>query len=132
MRHHPHQQRHTCTATTTLKAPALPQLCLTAGHTPTRLIADAHSLGLEVHAWTFRAENVFLPNEFDSSSDPAAFGDMKGQILAFTALGLDGFFTDHPDLGVAAVASIPEPETYAMLLAGLALTGFMARRRKAG
>lgn len=100
--------------------------------TPTSLIADAHSLGLEVHAWTFRAENVFLPNEFDSSSDPAAFGDMKGQILAFTALGLDGFFTDHPDIGVAAVASIPEPETYAMLLAGLALTGFMARRRKAG
>lgn len=100
--------------------------------TPTSLIADAHSLGLEVHAWTFRAENIFLPNEFDSSSDPAAFGDMKGQILAFTALGLDGFFTDHPDIGVAAVASIPEPETYAMLLAGLALTGFMARRRKAG
>jgi glycerophosphoryl diester phosphodiesterase len=99
--------------------------------TPTSLIADAHSLGLEVHAWTFRAENIFLPNEFDSGSDPAAFGDMEGQIRAFTALGLDGFFTDHPDLGVAAVASIPEPETYAMLLAGLALTGFMARRRKA-
>jgi glycerophosphoryl diester phosphodiesterase len=99
--------------------------------TPTSLIADAHGLGLEVHAWTFRAENIFLPNEFDSSSDPAAFGDMKGQILAFTALGLDGFFTDQPDLGVAAVASIPEPETYALLLAGLALTGFMARRRKA-
>lgn len=98
--------------------------------TPTSLVADAHSLDLEVHTWTFRAENVFLPNEFDSSSDPAAFGDMKGQILAFTALGVDGFFTDQPDLGVAAVASIPEPETYAMLLAGLALTGFMARRRK--
>jgi hypothetical protein len=29
-----------------------------------------------------------------------------------------------------AVASVPEPETYAMLLAGLGLTGFMARRRK--
>lgn len=99
--------------------------------TPTSLIDDAHSLGMEVHAWTFRAENVFLPNEFDSSSDPAAFGDMKGQILAFTALGLDGFFTDQPDLGVAAVASIPEPETWALMLAGLALTGFTARRRKA-
>jgi glycerophosphoryl diester phosphodiesterase len=98
--------------------------------TPTSLIANAHSLGLEVHAWTFRAENIFLPNEFDSSSDPAASGDMKGHILAFTALGLDGFFTDHPDIGVAAVASIPEPETYAMLLAGLALTGFMASRRR--
>lgn len=28
------------------------------------------------------------------------------------------------------VSSVPEPETYAMLLAGLGLVGFMARRRK--
>ena len=28
------------------------------------------------------------------------------------------------------VAVVPEPETYAMLLAGLGLVGFMARRRK--
>lgn len=30
------------------------------------------------------------------------------------------------------VAAIPEPETYAMLLAGLGLLGFMARRRSSG
>lgn len=30
----------------------------------------------------------------------------------------------------AGVAAIPEPETYAMMLAGLGLLGFMARRRK--
>jgi hypothetical protein len=28
------------------------------------------------------------------------------------------------------VASVPEPESYAMLLAGLGALGFMARRRK--
>jgi hypothetical protein len=27
-------------------------------------------------------------------------------------------------------SAMPEPETYAMLLAGLALVGFIARRRK--
>jgi len=98
--------------------------------TPTTLVDDAHGLGLEVHGWTFRAENIFLPNEFDSSADPAAFGNMKGQILAFTALGMDGFFTDQPDLGVAAVASIPEPSTYLMLVAGLGAIGLAIRRRR--
>ena len=29
-----------------------------------------------------------------------------------------------------SLAAIPEPETYAMLLAGLGLLGFIARRRK--
>jgi hypothetical protein len=34
---------------------------------------------------------------------------------------------------VASLANpIPEPETYAMMLAGLGLMGFMARRRKYG
>lgn len=31
---------------------------------------------------------------------------------------------------VAAISAVPEPETYAMLLAGLGLLGFMARRKK--
>ena len=44
--------------------------------------------------------------------------------------GLD--FTDNGSVGryAMAVAPIPEPETYAMLLAGLGLVGFIARRRK--
>lgn len=32
--------------------------------------------------------------------------------------------------GVIPVAAVPEPETYAMLMAGLGLMGFMSRRRK--
>jgi glycerophosphoryl diester phosphodiesterase len=30
-------------------------------------------------------------------------GDLVGEIRAFPVAGLDGFFTDNPDLGVAAV-----------------------------
>ena len=47
-------------------------------------------------------------------------------------LGVDGVFTDFPDTGVAAVASVPEPGTYALMLAGLAGVGWVARRRAAG
>jgi glycerophosphoryl diester phosphodiesterase len=67
--------------------------------TPTTLVDDAHRAGLVVHGWTFRAENNFLPNEFDVGSDPAALGDLAGQVRAFLKLGMDGFFTDHPFLG---------------------------------
>ncbi|MFN3914433.1 MAG: glycerophosphodiester phosphodiesterase [Aquabacterium sp.] len=70
--------------------------------TPTRFVQDAHAAGLIVHGWTFRAENAFLPNEFDSSANLADLGDMAGQVKAFLALGMDGFFTDHPFLGKQA------------------------------
>lgn len=38
--------------------------------------------------------------------------------------------TAHPSYGSFHVSVVPEPETYAMLLAGLGLIGFTARRRK--
>jgi glycerophosphoryl diester phosphodiesterase len=70
---------------------------------PSAVIHDAHKARLIVHAWTFRRENQFLPADFRSSSDPNAVGDLVGEIRAFLDAGLDGFFTDNPDLGVAAV-----------------------------
>ena len=70
---------------------------------PTPVIRDAHRAGLDVHGWTFRAENQFLPTEFRSSTDPAAHGDLAGEIRRFVAAGMDGAFSDHPDLAVAAV-----------------------------
>jgi glycerophosphoryl diester phosphodiesterase len=70
--------------------------------TPTRLVDDAHQAGLIVHAWTFRAENAFLPSAFRIGPDPRGIGDMRAEMRRFAALGTDGYFTDHPDLGVAA------------------------------
>lgn len=70
--------------------------------TPTTLVADAHARGLIVHGWTFRAENTFLPADFDSSADPNALGDLAGEVKRFLELGMDGFFTDQPDIGVRA------------------------------
>ncbi|RIK15617.1 MAG: glycerophosphodiester phosphodiesterase [Acidobacteria bacterium] len=69
----------------------------------TGLVPRAHEAGLAVHPWTFRAENTFLYADFRSGDDPAAHGDLAGQVAAFLEAGVDGFFTDHPDVGAAAV-----------------------------
>ena len=76
--------------------------------TPTPVIADAHARCLPVHAWTFRRENIFLPPALRSSSDPAEPGDVVTEIRTFLDAGIDGFFTDNPDLGVEAVS--PQPK----------------------
>lgn len=72
---------------------------LWAGATPTTLVADAHRAGLRVHPWTYRAENQFLPERFRRGTDPAAHGDIEGEIAAGVAQGIDGFFTDFPLYG---------------------------------
>jgi glycerophosphoryl diester phosphodiesterase len=70
--------------------------------TPTSLINDAHAAGLQVHAYTFRAENRYLPQDLRSSADPNALGDLQSELRAYLEAGLDGFFTDHADYGVRA------------------------------
>jgi glycerophosphoryl diester phosphodiesterase len=76
----------------------------------TTLVKDAHAQGLIVHGWTFRAENSFLPKDFQSSSDPLALGDLEGEIKGFLELGMDGFFTDQADIGVGARNAFVEGE----------------------
>ncbi len=73
----------------------------TTGHlkAPTAVIGDAHSAGLTVVGWTFRRENAFLPVDFRSGPDPTAAGDLAGEIRTFLGAGMDGFFTDNPDIG---------------------------------
>ncbi|GEK22613.1 esterase-like activity of phytase family protein [Cellulomonas xylanilytica] len=71
--------------------------------TPSSVIRDAHRAGLEVHGWTFRRENQFLPAEFRSSADPNAVGDLAGEIRVFVDAGMDGLFSDNPDIAAATV-----------------------------
>ena len=70
---------------------------------PTKRVTHAHRAGLVAHAWTFRAENTFLPADLRSSSDPAEHGDLAGEVRTFLRTGIDGLFSDHPDIAASVV-----------------------------
>lgn len=90
----------------------------------TGVIEAAHERGLLVHTWTMRDDAGIL-----------GYANGQAEIEAYLRLGVDGVFTDFTDTGVAAVAAVaaavPEPESYAMLLAGLGVI-FQLRRRQRG
>jgi glycerophosphoryl diester phosphodiesterase len=73
--------------------------------TPTSLVGDAHAVGLAVHAYTFRAENQFLPADLRVTGAANAFGRAIDEQVAFLRAGLDGLFTDHSDIGVISRAA---------------------------
>jgi len=57
---------------------------------PTSLVADAHAARLFVHVWTLRADSAFLPKGYG--------GDPEAEVRRLVELGVDGFFTDFPDI----------------------------------
>jgi glycerophosphoryl diester phosphodiesterase len=69
---------------------------------PTSLVADAHAAGVKVIPYTFRAENSFLPAELRVGTDTAAYGRSIDEQVTFLRTGIDGLFTDNPDIGVLA------------------------------
>ncbi|WP_054141779.1 glycerophosphodiester phosphodiesterase [Bosea sp. AAP35] len=61
---------------------------------PTDVIKNARAAGLQIHTWTFRSEPKRLASDF--KDDPVA------EYRAFLALGIDGLFSDFPDIAVKA------------------------------
>ncbi|BAZ86820.1 glycerophosphodiester phosphodiesterase [Dolichospermum compactum] len=59
---------------------------------PTSLIINAHAANLQVHTWTFRNEDFFLP--LDCQANP------EKEYQLFFNLGVDGVFSDYPDKAV--------------------------------
>ncbi len=63
--------------------------------TPTTLIADAHTAGLQVHLYTIRDDAFFLASNYN--------GDASKEYKQFIDLGVDAFFTDFPNTGAQIV-----------------------------
>jgi glycerophosphoryl diester phosphodiesterase len=57
---------------------------------PTSVVADAHAAGLFVHPFTFRSEPRWLASDYA--------GNPLEEYRVFYALGVDGVFTDSPDV----------------------------------
>jgi len=70
-------------------------------------VRDAHAAGVEVHAYTFRAENMFLPRDLWLGRDPATVhpAGMQAHLEACLRAGMDAFFTDDPALARPVVAA---------------------------
>lgn len=56
--------------------------------------------------------------------------DITASRLRFTATGGDGYYSVSEIQAFGVQAPVPEPESYAMLLAGLAIVGWAARKRQ--
>ncbi len=72
------------------------------GATP--LVGRAHEAGLQVHVWTLRMENSFLPAAWQRAEDPQGRGDFAGYVRAIAATGVDGIFSDFPKQAIDALA----------------------------
>ena len=68
--------------------------------TPQR-VAQLHDLGLAVWTWTLRPENRFLPARFRDTGPRGGFGLWEAHWASVMEAGVDGVFTDHPDLTLA-------------------------------
>jgi glycerophosphoryl diester phosphodiesterase len=75
------------------------------GSTYSPLVDAAKAAGLQVIVYTFRPENYFLDSGDRGPGGDAARHDAGSvrQIRRFLALGIDGFFTDDPAIGLQAV-----------------------------
>lgn len=69
---------------------------------PTALVANARTAGLDVHAWTLRKENAFLPPALHGPGGEGARGCIEGLYALLAKAGVTGVFTDDPAPVIAA------------------------------
>ncbi len=71
-------------------------MILNADGSPTSLVANAKTAGLDVHAWTLRPENAFLPDALKGEGGDSGRGDMEALQAMLAKAGVSGVFSDDP------------------------------------
>ncbi|MGH3357378.1 MAG: glycerophosphodiester phosphodiesterase family protein [Nocardioidaceae bacterium] len=84
------------------KAQVLPRDSRQRSLAATPLVRDAHDAGLEVHVWTMRNENSYLPLGLRDGRSADGTGDAAGEYRMFFDAGVDGVFSDFVDTALAA------------------------------
>jgi hypothetical protein len=74
------------------------------------------------------AQMVYLTPSSDTSDAPSQYEVLMNTSGSTYMASFDG---TNVSISAAVTPAVPEPSTYAMLVAGLAAVGFVARRRKA-
>jgi hypothetical protein len=99
--------------------------------------APTTAMGFELQAYAGYGQTGTVSVFDTSNSLLASIGVTAGQFFGWESSAGIGYVTIAADdylmidnHGYGSTAPIPEPETYAMMLAGLGLLGVMARRRK--
>ncbi|MGX9698099.1 PEP-CTERM sorting domain-containing protein [Janthinobacterium lividum] len=95
---------------------------ITAGHTLASI--DGLSVKLAAGSYWLGINHQLLGNGYWEY-----FASDNGQSNAMQHDGASRAFYDRPDMAFTVTTAVPEPETYAMLLAGLAFVSFAARRK---
>lgn len=83
---------------------------------PTDLVDRAHAAGLDVHVYSTRNENAYLPPALRVGSDPGAHGRALEEYVALARAGVDGVFSDHPDTAVEAARLVRAPGALACVV----------------
>ncbi|APA70525.1 FxDxF family PEP-CTERM protein [Janthinobacterium sp. 1_2014MBL_MicDiv] len=111
----------------------------TFGSTAQAFLANLSVTGSDASSINFTSANL-NGIALTGFGGPTVFGYAQGQVLAPTSLLFNGPMTltvmgstnggSYGGTFNLNLAPVPEPETYGMLLAGLGILGFLARRRK--